>query len=156
MKVVCPHTELLHPLTVGALAIWAPHAEFVELGRRTDAYWELLDGLWAAGDAFVVVEHDIEIHDQVLPEFEACPEPWCVFPYRGPGEVILDQSLGCTRFSAELLEREAGLFRSTADFSDGLSPKDWRRIDSILLGFLRQAGYVPHIHGPNVTHHHPY
>lgn len=132
-------------------------AEFVELDPKvSDAYYYLLAGLWAEGVAFVVVEQDIEIFDDTLVGFASCPHLWCLHAYAGPGDVVLDQALGCTRFSSALLAEIPDALSSVHDFSDGLPPRDWRRVDTLLAWKLRMAGHEPHIHTPMVTHHHRY
>lgn len=158
MRIVCPYTLAsdpgmergLHPLCEAALAAHAPDAEMLYLGTRHDSYRDLLADLWAAGDSFLLIEHDVEIHDRVIPELDACPEPWCSFPYPvGSPDGMIDSSLGCTRFTADLLA-------AVPDMIDRLPVRDWRRLDCELAPRLRQAGFVPHVHHPAVKHHHVY
>lgn len=144
MRLVCPYTYL-HPLAEDALEPY--EVEFVDMGYQHDSYYKLLCSLWADKQSFLIVEHDIEIHPAVVPELEACPEPWCLYPYRGPDDVWLDSSLGCTRFSAELLE-------SLPQFMIDLPVRDWRRLDCEITPRLHWAGHHQHIHSPLVSHHH--
>ena len=120
------------------------------MGGSPYAYAELLARLWAEGDGFVVVEHDIEIHGDVLPGFAACGEPWCVFPYPGPGDHagnrLLDHALGCTRFGASLLKAEPGVPPGPGSH--------WGSLDARLYHVLVGRGYRPHVHLPPVVHHH--
>lgn len=157
MRVIVPYTvpgprieRGLHPLCEAALAKRAPQAEMFDLGERHDAYRELLEECWADGRAFLLIEHDIEIRAGVVEELEACPEPWCSFAYAigwPPG--LIDSSLGCTRFSAELLA-------ATPSLISDLPVRDWRRLDCEINPRLRTAGYAPHVHEPAVKHHHAY
>lgn len=159
MRIICPFVRGdengvergLHPLTERALAQYAPDAEMHYLGTRHDAYRELLEEVWRDGEAFVIVEHDVEIAEGVIPDFEACPEPWCARPYVVGSDPngFIEASLGCTRFSAELIA-------AVPDAISGLPVRDWRRIDCELSPRLRQAGYAPHVHLPAVLHHHRY
>jgi hypothetical protein len=159
VRVVCPYVLAgepgvergLHPLCEQALARFAPDAEMHYLGTRPDAYRELLEECWAQGESFLLVEHDIEIHERVVSELQACQEPWCAFPYAigAPGGDLIDSSLGATRFSAALLEALPGLIGS-------LPVRDWRRLDCEIAPRLRSAGFAPHVHSPPVSHHHVY
>jgi hypothetical protein len=148
VRVVCPYTSL-HPLAEQALADYAPLADCLEL-HEADDYYKLLCELWAAGEAFLVVEHDIEIHEGVLPALETCPEPWCLYGYGGPTpEHLFIGSLGCTRFSAALLTAVPALMTA-------LPVRHWQRLDCEILPALRTAGFEPHVHEPPVLHHHVY
>ncbi len=146
IRVFCPYTTL-HPRTRSALVEHAPDAEVMDLGTSHDAYYNALSELWRGGKTFLVVEHDIEIHEGVLPQLRECDEPWCLFPYRGPEDVMLTSSLGCTLFSAELLARHPQVMAE-------LPVRDWRRLDCELSPRLMQLGYEPHVHEPMVLHHH--
>lgn len=141
----------LHPLCERSLSQHAPDTEMHYLGNRHDAYRELLEDVWRAGDSFLVVEHDIEIHAGVVPEAQACPEPWCAWPYvvGSDPDGFIEASLGCTRFSADLL-------RDVPNLIDSLPVRDWRRLDCEISPRLMTAGYSPHVHMPPVLHHHRY
>jgi hypothetical protein len=121
------------------------------VGTRHDAYRELLEEVWRDGESFLVVEHDIEIRGGLPEEMDACPEPLCAAPYVVGSDPngFVETSLGCTRFSAELIA-------AVPTAISGLPIRDWRRIDCELSPRLRTAGYVPHAHLPAVKHHHAY
>ncbi len=148
MRVVCPYVEpKLHPLTLAALKRYAPDADLVDLGLAWDAYYLFLAQLWDEGEGFLIVEEDIEIHADVIPQLEACPEPWCLFGFPGAGGALLHGSLGCTRFSTELIA-------AVPDLMSKLPVRDWKRLDSEILPALLKRGYEQHIHEPPVPHHH--
>lgn len=157
MRVVCPFEPVVHPLTRSALERFTPACEYVALGSNPTAYWSLLDRLWPQRESFVLVEHDVEIHEGVLRALTYCPKPWCVFPYAGPanygpgGGVLFDQALGCTRFRSSLLVTSPGVI-------SGIDAKshDWRGLDARVAGALRSLGHRPHVHWPEVLHHHRY
>lgn len=159
LRIICPFVHGdepgvergLHPLTEQALARYAPDAEMHYVGTRHDAYRELLEEAWAARESFLVVEHDIEIRAGLVEELDACPEPWCAAPYVVGSDPngFIESSLGCTRFSAELL-------RDAPQIISGLPVRDWRRLDCEISPRLRTAGYEPHVHLPAVLHHHRY
>lgn len=164
MRVVCPWTQL-HERTRASLALYAPQAEMVELGTDLDCYWELLAQLWEVGEAFCVVEHDIEVGPETLQEFAVCPEWWCVAPYNGARSLVpphertlLRRSLGCARFDAELLATHPGIMQQVGQIDDAYPPivrRDYRRLDARLSSVLEGLEFEAHQHAP-VLHHHVY
>lgn len=100
MRILCCYATL-HPATADALSRFAPDAELVDVAGDDGDYWRAIMSRWTGEDDLLIVEHDIEIHAGVLPQLEACREPWCVFPYPLNG-YMADRCLGCTRFSATL------------------------------------------------------
>ena len=160
LKVVVPYVNL-HPLALKGLQEHAPDADLVDLGPGSDRYYLYLCGLWREGESFLIVEQDIEIHGDVLPQLEQCPEPWCIFPYPGPRPArgwsqnpdndpnahLLYRSLGCTRFSSELMGKFPG-------FMNGLPCHDWRRLDAVIHPRLEAQRFKAHIHWPQVLQHH--
>lgn len=154
LKVVVPYTVITVSAVVEALNEYAPQAEARSVRGGRSAYWALLAELWAAGEAFVIVEQDVEIHAKVLPSLTRCLRPWCGFPYTAKGEV----TLGCTRFSAALLAAHPDALELAGELYDGTVPKrSWQRLDSHLGQVLRDTyGIEPHRHLPPVTHHHDY
>lgn len=158
MRVVCPFTPGKRSLlTVGALARFAPDALYVNVAANPSAYWELLAELWRDGENFVIVEHDVEIHEGVIAGFKACREPWCLYPYFGPTLFdVMTRSLGCTRFSSRLIETRPDLMDQVGGHTDNLAQKDWRRLDTLVCHYLGLAGHEPHVHEPPVLHHHVY
>lgn len=130
-----------------------------------ESYFWLLSSVWAAGDAFVIVEHDVVAGPGVLGSFAQCPEPWCAFSY----EVFAGDlasvyggayGLGCTRFSAELLAAEPDAVEAAGELEldgTGTWPKrSYGVMDSTLTNVLRRRGYDAHQHHPNVEHLHAY
>lgn len=166
MQAICPYTRI-HPRVRESLR--SERLVFVHLGTD-DSYWGLLSRLWARAEPFILVEHDIEVHPRALPELEACSEPWCLFPFSrllpGPhsswdgegwsaGIPLLDKSLGCVRWSVELMTGEPDVMEVVGTMSCGGSPpKHWCRLDDAIAQVLERRGYHPHIHHPEVTHHH--
>jgi hypothetical protein len=168
LTVVCPYTNL-HPLTRDSLRL-APRAVCTRLGNGDRSYWEFLSRLWAKGESVVLVEHDIEVHSGVVPGFESCPEPWCVHPFSrllpGPhstwdgdgwsaGIALLTKSLGCVRWSAELMAAEPDLMEAVATVQvGGTPPGHWKTLDDAIARVLEARGYSAHVHSPEVRHHH--
>lgn len=153
MRVVCAYTDW-HVLSEQSLDRYAPAHEPVWVGEREDlSYYELLCRLWRDGESFLIVEHDIEIHDRVVPVSAACSEWWCVWPYNGAGrpgtDRMLYRALGCTKFHADLLAAHPR-------FMDELPVRHWKRLDSEVNPGLTRLGLEPHVHAPPVTHHHVY
>ena len=168
LTVICPYTNL-HPLTRDSLRL-APRAVCTRLGNGDRSYWEFLSRLWAKGESVVLVEHDIEVHSGVVPGFESCPEPWCSHPFSrllpGPhstwdgegwsaGIALLTKSLGCVRWSAELMAAEPDLMTVVGQMAfPGLPPGHWRRLDDAIAQVLEARKYSVHVHVPEVKHHH--
>lgn len=153
---VAPFTAF-HPLTEQALDLYAPGAERWLLNEHPLAYHTLLAKLWADGDSFLIIEHDIEIRTGVVEELEACPEPYCCFPYAGPGGDLLVRSLGCTRFSGEFIAEHPSLMLDLEDRGmTETSPRHWRRMDAELAHYMQIRQIAPHMHQPPVLHHHAY
>ena len=157
MRVVMPYTDV-HPLADEALRRIEPDAERVDVGQSTTAYWELMCRLWADGETFLLVEHDIEVNALAMYVHHVCREWWCVAPYIISGPKTADCSLGCTKFRSELLEAEPDLIDAIAGATPGvgLVRCDWRRLDAEISGGLRARGYEPHVHRRPVLHHHIY
>ena len=139
------------------------------MSSNDEAYWHLLSGLWAQGEPFVLLEHDIEVRAGTVGSFDRCKQPYCLFPYHGigygpegscrcpetkGGRVELGGcpslwygALGCVRFRpAEIPEG--------ADVFNRIPVGSWRGIDARVLTVLRDKGIFPHIHYPPVLHHH--
>jgi hypothetical protein len=88
--------------TKDALLAHAPSAEFVDTSDSTLRYWEEFRKRWTGEADLVNVEHDIIIHEDVMPQFEACDSLWCVFPYPFTARIAYTRAMGCTKYSAEL------------------------------------------------------
>jgi len=142
MRLVCPFE--VQPETAEALERYAPDVEYVRMDGDA-GYYALMAGLWR-GEAFAVIEHDVVIHDGVVPEFVSCPEPWCSFPYSG-GYELFTEGLGCARFSTALLQRLPHLV-------DDITDRHWSSLDSMIASALHNAGYKVHVHSPPVGHAH--
>lgn len=103
MRVIYPYTYRNAETEAGA----PPGAEWYDVSGDDHAYWRLLRDVWADGETFAVVEHDVQCRPDVFEQFEACPEPWCVFPYTPICHWACQEAwanmLGCTRFTAELI-----------------------------------------------------
>lgn len=173
MRVVVPYAGRVHPKADDALARYAPEAEFVDVSESDTAYHSLLCRLWKEGEAFALIEHDVEIGPHTVADLRAC-HPWCVFPFAralpGPhatwladegrwseGIALLERSLGCTRFGSWMIQHEPDLMTAALaapiPWEDGVKGH-FRRLDNALGHVLAERHYDPHIHHPEVVHHH--
>jgi hypothetical protein len=158
VRVLCCYTDL-RPETKAALP---PGTELAWTGADDFAYWREITARWDGTDALVIVEHDIEIHEQVIGQFAACPAPWCTFPYfygpdRDPSRVMY-QALGCAKFSAQC-QRDfpAGQIAASVSARDGTPPRPpWHSCDTYICRALLHAGIATCLHEPWVTHHGTY
>lgn len=103
------------------------------------AYDRLFRKLWAEGQPFILVEHDILPWPGALLQMWECDRPWCACPYYIFGE--FRTQLGCTKFDPVKLGK--------CPLPD--EPVHWSRLDwAVITGLLnRDSG---HLHLPAVTH----
>jgi len=133
----------------------APEAEWVYTGDHDGQYWQELEKRWG-GDDLAVIEHDITIHDQVMPQFAACREPFCSFAFGmfGNGSVLATDSIGCVRYTADAQRAVTvtdikSCARTLTD--DGLHIA-WHYIEAPILDAFSAAGIGVHTHWPQVGH----
>jgi hypothetical protein len=131
-----PHEETSDAIAAAGFSPWVKR--FV--GGSDAAYFELLTELWAAGETFTIVEHDVIPNRDALVSLDDCSNVWCACPYPylyGQPHV----GLGCTRFRAELLTRHPDLMEVVAGMSDRTHPaKHWCRLDAWITNTLRGRG----------------
>jgi hypothetical protein len=149
----------------------------VDVSRSFTAYWETIASVWGQAD-LMLIEHDIVIRPEVPAEFDACPNPWCLYPYWRGG--WMDNALGCTRFRKELqlavtpgeIQEECwgscwecnptGVVPAVEGFKDLRRWRAehgseilgcWRHIDGKITWALNKRGFAkPCIHVPPVGH----
>lgn len=154
MKVVCPFTRI-SPETRAALDASGYEWSAEDVSYCNATYTLLLTCLWRNGEAFAVVEHDIVPHPGALAELEACPEPWCVFPYAYQHGT--HAGLGCARFSASLLAAVPDAVTQTlAEATQAHPSGHWCQLDDRLSRVLQRRGYTRHVHSPEVGHLSPW
>ncbi len=169
MKVRCPFVKL-HQRTIDSLNLYAPTALYPYVGGSDYSYLTFFKQMWVQGEATLIVEHDIEIHAQVLSEAQSCECDWATWPFGrllpGPhatwdgqgwsaGIPLLTKSLGCVRFSARLMREHPDLMIEVGESSPGgLAPGHWSRLDDAIAQALTKRGVSVHVHTPEVKHHH--
>lgn len=141
-------------------SLWALHAVKLALKQDgvdaqfhhmtgDDSYHSLLERLWAAGETFTVVEHDIIVHPGAIQELENCPEPWCTFPYYCSVGWIND-GLGCTKFGADLIARYPDFLKEP--FPTCCShTRYYCGLDRLIAHRGEELGIKPHVHSPGVV-----
>lgn len=151
-RVLCAFTDL-HPKTVTALRTLAmPRCpvDVVCVAHNEFGYRDAIADRWTGDEDLVLIEHDIEISDDVLPSFEGCDGPWCTFAYQHMTlDNWLDRGLGCVRFSAAL-QRAIPFGKCLA--SPAPVPGSWRHLDGQIAATLETAGHDRHVHESTVTH----
>lgn len=153
LMILVPYTRL-DPRTVRLLEAHAPGYTPVLVDGPT-SYWSVLAEAWTAPEDLTVIEHDIGIHGQVIPQFQECRQGWCGNPYNIGGTMLV--CLGCTRFTDELKTANPDLLEVVGEVGgDGLPVRDWRRLDVRLADELHRRGYQVHTHRPTVDHFHEY
>lgn len=157
MRILIPYTEL-QPATRRALLAYAHdhQLDFVHLDDPEYGYGRLLQQVWAQGETFAIVEHDIVVNPGTIADFDSCPELYCAAPYAWTTQV--GPALGCTRFRTELLESVPdAIDQVLATPSAWGEPGHFRQLDVFLMRrVLRdQHGLQPHVHLPPVEHLNP-
>jgi hypothetical protein len=144
--VVVPYTRV-EPEVAAALAGVDPAPVWASTAADDRAYWRLLCGLWADGDTFVIVEHDVVASGGAVAGLLDCPEEWCAVLY-GIGPTA-GTALGCTKFSRGLTARHPDLIDGVPAHARG-----WNGLDGVVIGELHRRGEREHVHGPAVRHLH--
>lgn len=175
------------PEATALLAEHAPGAHRAWTGPDDYGYWREFAREWQdPRENLTVIEGDVGIHAEVIPQFSACGEPWCAFENEiGPGGWT-PMGLGCTKFSASLRERVtvqdimcpvphagAGGCKGAwcEDVHSGGSACHnrhhgcpdcgafcFRHVDGPVTDAIRlvTGQAAPHVHAPRVTHFHDY
>lgn len=149
MRIICLYNQL-HPLTVKAIEAHAPQTEFIDTSGSDFAYWEAIAAHWTGEDDLMLIEHDVEIHAQTVPQFEECENLWCHFsyPYRGGVTVM---ATGCTRYRAEL-QRKVSTADILAEPSYRGIPGHWEYMDATIGNAFAKKGIGICTHSPPVGH----
>ena len=144
--IVAPYTQLSTE-TVAALRATGRPFHRAKVGDD-DRYWQLLSDLWADGEDFAVVEHDIIVNPDTFDLFDDCPSEWCVAPY--PFDHRLCSGLGCTRFRGSLLLRFPEILEEVANRTHPCYPGryNWRALDACTRDLLWARGVVRCRHAP--------
>lgn len=152
MKVIVPHgiTNIGKgdglddaPLRWVRLNLEIQGVEAIFEPMETDrSYPELFRRLWAEGEPFVIVEHDILPWPGAIAELDD-DGAWCGFCYAVPGG--LDAFLGCTKIDPSAIDFPAALELESATY---------QHCDIEIAGAFQRAGVFMHHHGPPVVHLH--
>ena len=156
-----PWTER-HPLvTAGA----PPGTIWIDLHGEED-YWSALCRIWAKGESFAIIEHDVICRPDVVEQFASCPEPWCAFWYDNICHFDCREAwanqLGCTRFRSDVMAKCPDALTSIPPDQRG-----WHNLCDHIAGdklhgtavfpwrshSIRAAGFSHHWHSPPVEHH---
>jgi hypothetical protein len=108
-------------------------------------YYELVKSLWAAGEPFIICEHDIVPWPGALAKLDDCPQPWCTFKYRSSAGWIND-GLGLVKFNPAQLPN---IFKGEFD------QKHWSNLDVQIARRLQAHLIHPCTHSPAVTNLNP-
>jgi hypothetical protein len=152
----CPVT--LWPATAASLAEHAPGAIIAPVpAGDIGAAWRTYASYWGKDD-LAVIEQDVIIHGGVLPQFAACPEPWCLFPVRhySEGGGFGTTGIACNRFRREFMQAvpvsavEARY--GSCSRCDGADPHCWAHMDGRVREAGEAAGFRIHVHWPSAGH----
>lgn len=158
-RVLCCYVTAVQADCAAALAAFAPGAEYACVAGDDRAYGREIAARWGGTQDLVIIEPDNEITAEVLPSFDACPEPWCTYAYEcfpPPETRLFAACLGCTRFSARFQREFSFAERVLAEpCTCGEIHDTWRDLDWVTAHRAQLAGFAPHVHG-EIRHFHPY
>jgi hypothetical protein len=146
----------LQPATWTAVTATRGAAQFVCLDSGDDGgYGRLVRRLWARGADVIICEQDVAPTLEHFEQLEACPRPWCSFPYHD--HMYADGPMfGLVRFRSALMA-EHPMAADVALEGPPRRPAEvgWWECDSMLARDLMIRGAVWHRHTPPVQHVHP-
>jgi hypothetical protein len=152
----CPVT--LWPGTKESLARYAPDAEIIPIpADDISRPWADYAARWGQDD-LVVIEQDVIIHADVLPQFAACPEPWCLFPARHYATAggWMTTGIMCNRFRMEFMQavpvEAVEAVPGSCGSCRGVNPRCWAHLDGKTREAGEAAGFRLHVHWPSVGH----
>lgn len=158
MRILCCPVNL-RPETRESLERYAPQAEIIPIPTDDISYpWLIYKSHWGEED-LVVIEQDIILHSDVIPQFEGCPEPWCLFPFRhysvGPDGFQMT-GIGCNRFRKEFMQAVPAEMVEACPGSchrcKGENPMCWAHLDGKTREAGEEMGFRIHVHWPSVGH----
>lgn len=134
-------------------------AVFVNLTGNDTGYFSMILQLWSLKRDFMIVEQDNLPIPRDIELMEACPNSWCVCPYKGPinesGQTWIG-GLGCVRFRTHLIEQIPNF---TQEVSNSWSPNHerfhWFGLDWAITVMLKRRGIQQCWHH-EVAHTHNY
>ena len=152
----CPVT--LWPGTKESLGMYAPDALIIPIpADDISRPWADYAERWGTDD-LVIIEQDVIIHADVLPQFEACPEPWCLFPARhyATGGGWMKTGIMCNRFRREFMQavpvEAVEAVPGSCPRCKGENQRCWAHLDGKTRAAGEAAGFTIHVHWPSVGH----
>jgi len=112
-------------------------------------YGRMFTERWQTGSGFILVEHDVVPWPGTLRQLVACIEEFCAFEYPAGGPIVEEPrsgwcvSLGCTKFSSDLVER--------IPYDIAWQNRAWDELDGAVFATLQNEADL-HIHYPPVAH----
>jgi hypothetical protein len=123
-------------------------------GANEYHYWQETISRWGKDD-LVTIEQDNGIHEEVIPQFRDCTEPWCAFGYQ-VGSYICLKGGGCRKLSleAQQIVPVDALRYPVPDIGEcpECAVLCWRHMDSRISAALEIAGLSVHEHTPQIRH----
>ena len=123
----------------------------VYVGGSDSDYWAFLANLWAEGETFIILEHDVTVYEDSFDVLNDCENDWCAFglPYLTgtyPG-------IGCVKFGAELMETLPLALQRVGERDTADHPaRHWCTIDALLRHDLLFAGFRQCVHRDVLGH----
>jgi hypothetical protein len=156
MRVVCPYTPAgLRPETAQALEGLGWAVDMVDVSGSDEAYADLVEALWAAGQDFLLIEHDMLPDKAMVDKMDICGRWWCANPYPVNHQAEMIVGHGFVRYRAELLAALPDAASRAGRYSGRYPARHWATHDSRLARVLTGEGFAPvHRHQPAIGHLH--
>lgn len=155
----------LHPSVIPAILESGYKAEVFDVSKWDEEYYAVLREVWAAGETFATVEHDITVAPGMLDDLRDCPGLWCAHSYRIYWGDLMDTyhgsaGLGLAKFDRRLMELHPNLFEDdipSSTYANGRDGRFWMNLDGTISQWLKGPyRHIVHRHEPDVTHQHVY
>ena len=114
MRVVVPYTELTGGCKQ-SLDRAAPHAELIDVSGSVLAYHDMMKRVWADGEDFILIEHDLDFNPEAIEVLEECPHLLC----------SIAGYWRLTRFRSELIRSKPDLFEGLPLSERHWIPLEW-------------------------------
>ena len=134
----------------------------VDVSSDVQAYFRLLCDLWAEGQDFLLIEHDMVPTAGAVAEMEACGKWWCTNPYVcNEWGTLIEVAFGFSRFRAGLMAAEPDAMEATVDVPVMVNghlwpPRHFQGLDCRFDCVMGARRYRQHAHEAVIEHLHVY
>jgi hypothetical protein len=119
------------------------------------AYQKYIEEVWAQGEDFINMEHDIVPWPGAVHELIKCAHPWCFFGYDYSTPDLASSGaayFGLVRFRQSIIRQLADVW---VDRRKQHWPIPWRGMDTHFFHYATRRDLWPHQHSPAVLNANP-